>query len=341
MARKQVHEHNLWTVIGYRRCYHITLSRRGDRLTSQPPATWSRCGGICGNIDAELNRVFFAALRMMPPELAALHNHVGSLFHVPHEEHGSSVARFQRFQAALEWVTYNPSQNRKTSGAGALCPRASWVFKPGPRGRPMTTQREDGLSHTFKACYNFTVKADREETLTTVRTVFEEHDLIRCTYTDEALYSRVGEPLSRVLDVALAKGDPETAVETLYSVMGGQHKDGGQSNDTLVNRTKVNWSVSSVVAVPELIGRSAKRHLETSRPPMSADGVARYYSGVAEEGQSPHPEVGRTSDEVRSTDPAPSGGPNPAADCRACWALCDLCAPRHPRTTFPHTQWVA
>ena len=100
--------------------------------------------------------------------------------------------------------------------------------------------------------------------LTTVRTVFEEQELIHCTYTDEALYSRVGKPLSGVLDVALAKGGPETVVETLYSVMGGQHKDGGQSNDTLVNRTKVDWSVSSVVAVPELIGRSAERHLETS-----------------------------------------------------------------------------
>ena len=70
--------------------------------------------------------------------------------------------------------------------------------------------------------------------------------------------------------MALAKGGPETVVETLYSVMGGQHNDGGQSNDMPVNRTKVDWSVSSVVAVPELIGRSAERHLETSRPPIMA-----------------------------------------------------------------------
>ena len=52
--------------------------------------------------------------------------------------------------------------------------------------------------------------------------------------------------------VALAKGGPETIVESLYSVMGSQHMDGGQSNSTLVHRTKVDWSVLSVVAVPEL-----------------------------------------------------------------------------------------
>ena len=62
------------------------------------------------------------------------------------------------------------------------------------------------------------------------------------------------------------------------------------------------------VAVPELMGRSAERHLDWRRrarllwriATSAADGVARHYSGVAGEGQSPHPEVGRTSDEVRT-----------------------------------------
>ena len=209
-------------------------------------------------------------LRMMPPEFAALHNHVGSLSHVPHEEHGTTVACYQRFQATLEWIMYDPSPEAENIRRRCFVPKDELGLQTWPTGRSMTTKREDSLSRAFKACYNFTVKADGEETLTTVRTVFEEQELIRCTYTDEALYSRVGKPLSRILDVALAKGGPETAVETLYSAMGGQHKDGGQSNDTLVNRTKVNWSVSSVVAVPELIGRSAERHLETSRPPIMA-----------------------------------------------------------------------
>ena len=57
----------------------------------------------------------------------------------------------------------------KTSGAGALCPRVSWAFKPGPLG-VWPPKHEDGLSHAFKACYNFTVKADGEETLTTAST---------------------------------------------------------------------------------------------------------------------------------------------------------------------------
>ena len=74
------------------------------------------------------------------------------------------------------------------------------------------------------------MKADGEETLTTVYTAFEEHELIRCTYTDEALYSRVSKPLSRVLNVALAKGGPETVVQTLYTVQRhGQPAQGRRS----------------------------------------------------------------------------------------------------------------
>ena len=53
------------------------------------------------------------------------------------------------------------------------------------------------------------------------------------------------------LHVVLAKGGPGTIVESLYSVVASQRMDGGQSNDTLVPRTLVDWSLPSVVAVPD------------------------------------------------------------------------------------------
>ena len=57
-------------------------------------------------------------------------------------------------------------------------------------------------------------------------------------------------------------------VESLYSVMACQRMDGGQSNATLVHRTKVDWSIPAVIAVPQLIEKAAIRRLKVSRPPI-------------------------------------------------------------------------
>ena len=56
--------------------------------------------------------------------------------------------------------------------------------------------------------------------------------------------------------------------ELLYSVMASQRMDGGQSNNMLVHRTKVDWSLP--FAVPGLMEHTAERHLQTTRAPIMA-----------------------------------------------------------------------
>ena len=43
------------------------------------------------------------------------------------------------------------------------------------------------------------------------------------------------------MDIALAKGDPEVIAESFYASMRCQQQPGGQTNQNLVRRTKVNW----------------------------------------------------------------------------------------------------
>ena len=94
-----------------------------------------------------------------------------------------------------------------------------------PAGRPVSVSREDGLSLGFNSRYNFTARAD-DENVNMVETMLQEKELIRSVYTEKGLYSRQGRPLCITLDVALAKGGPETIVESLYSVMSSQRMDG-------------------------------------------------------------------------------------------------------------------
>ena len=73
------------------------------------------------------------------------------------------------------------------------------------------------------------------------------------------------------IDVAFAKGGSEAIVESLYSTMANQYMIGGQENQTLVNRTKVDWNLPpSVSAIPSTIKKIACKHLETHSMPILA-----------------------------------------------------------------------
>ena len=197
----------------------------------------------------------------------------------PRPARGARIDRrlLQRFQAALEWVMYDPSPEAENIRRRCFVPKGELGLQTWPTGRPMTTKREDGLSHatTFLPQLHCASRrrGDREETLTTVRTIFEEQELIRCTYTDEALYSGVGKPLWRVLDVALAKGGPETVMEALYRRHGrpAQGRMPVKRYAGQPHQSRLVGLLSSVVAVPELIGRSTERHLETEVAPAYYD----------------------------------------------------------------------
>ncbi|CAB4020645.1 Hypothetical predicted protein [Paramuricea clavata] len=59
----------------------------------------------------------------------------------------------------------------------------------------------------------------------------------------ECVYSKLGKEICLVIDIALAKGGPETIVESFYSLMKCHKKAGGQNNKNLSLRTKLDWSL--------------------------------------------------------------------------------------------------
>ena len=55
-------------------------------------------------------------------------------------------------------------------------------------------------------------------------------------YTCEVIFLFVGRMMCKAIDIAMAMSGSEAVVESYYSVMKSQKKDGGQNNKTLVER---------------------------------------------------------------------------------------------------------
>ena len=68
---------------------------------------------------------------------------------------------------------------------------------------------------------------------------FKSFCLYRSLYVDEFLFNEVGIEMSIAIDIALALGNTESIVESLYSVMKSQCMEGGQDNSTLALRYKL------------------------------------------------------------------------------------------------------
>ena len=71
--------------------------------------------------------------------------------------------------------------------------------------------------------------------------VLKPSAVFKSFYVDEEIYSQAGQEFCIALDVALAMGGCEAVVESYYSLMKAQTKPGGQLNETLVERTNVDW----------------------------------------------------------------------------------------------------
>ena len=85
----------------------------------------------------------------------------------------------------------------------------------------------------------------------------DEDKVIELLFEEHALYSAVGRMGMICLDVAHALGGSEAIVETYYSVMKHQAKDGGQSNEVLQNRTLADWSCPNIMQAEKLLQRAA------------------------------------------------------------------------------------
>jgi hypothetical protein len=85
-----------------------------------------------------------------------------------------------------------------------------------------------------------------------------EQNLYGSFYSNKEIYSIAKPPTCIILDVVLAKGRPESIVESYYSAMRFQQQTGGQSNDILARRTKLSWCLPSLKLCDNIIAESVK-----------------------------------------------------------------------------------
>lgn len=124
-------------------------------------------------------------------------------------------------------------------------------------------------------CFVAVFHGDEREHIVTLN----EEAVYRSMYMDEEIYSLCGKELCLIVDIALAKGGPESVVESYYSTMKSQQQPGGQSNNTLSLRTKLDWCLPNVLQGERMIKEVAslyikgneKKGLKKHRMPVLCD----------------------------------------------------------------------
>lgn len=106
--------------------------------------------------------------------------------------------------------------------------------------------------------------------------IFDELEFTKLMYQNECLYNKFGQHFCTMYDIGISKGGSEAVVESVYSVMKSQAMSGGQSNNTLVTRTKVDWHYPKTsLAIPEIIDDATKLLGKTKGDPFTATGARR------------------------------------------------------------------
>ena len=89
-----------------------------------------------------------------------------------------------------------------------------------------------------------------------------EKQVLESFYSKNYLYDIAKPPTCALLNIVLAKGGPEATAESFYSAMPYQQLAGGQSNDTLVRRTKVTWCLPSLQHCEDIIKQAVGIYLQ-------------------------------------------------------------------------------
>ena len=89
-----------------------------------------------------------------------------------------------------------------------------------------------------------------------------EQNFYSSFYAREDLYGIAKAPSCAILDIVLAKGGPEAIAESYYRAMRAQQQSGGQSNETLARRTKLNWCLPSLNKCEDIIKESVSVYLK-------------------------------------------------------------------------------
>ena len=95
-----------------------------------------------------------------------------------------------------------------------------------------------------------------------VTTRFDEIAAFSSMFTNEEIYDRIGREMCIAVDIAMAMSGSEAVVESYYSVMKTQTMPGGQLNDTLVQRTNIDWCFPKANQCEETIKEVAALYLD-------------------------------------------------------------------------------
>ena len=91
--------------------------------------------------------------------------------------------------------------------------------------------------------------------------VFEEEEVIKALYEDSSFYSAVGREFCLIFDIMYAKTGTEAVAESFYRVVEMQEKDGGQSQEVLSMRAKVDWCFPPVIQCESALAEMANMYL--------------------------------------------------------------------------------
>lgn len=92
--------------------------------------------------------------------------------------------------------------------------------------------------------------------------VVNEDKIIESMYKDPSIYTKAGKEICVLLDLALSKGGPEAVVESFYSVMKNHKMNGGQHNDNLAMRAKLDWCLPNSLQATRMVEEVAAIYLK-------------------------------------------------------------------------------
>ena len=97
-----------------------------------------------------------------------------------------------------------------------------------------------------------------------VKAKLHEENVIASFY-NQIIYESLGKEMCIALDIALAAGGCEAIVEGFYSVVSAHKKSGGQSNNVLVQRAIIDWTIPDPISCPNTMKEIARLYTDGSK----------------------------------------------------------------------------
>ncbi len=98
-----------------------------------------------------------------------------------------------------------------------------------------------------------------------VKAKLDEENLVASFYTNQVISESLGKEMCIALDIALAAGGCEAIVEGFYSVVKAHTKSGGQSNNVLVQRAIVDWTIPDPLSCPNTMREIARLYTDGNK----------------------------------------------------------------------------